>query len=232
MPTLHTSPSNNLHNNDIIAEQNISSPISAKNRTSSPNKDSTASEDENLEMPDETYLKIFHWHVEKLDRKKDGRTITRDCAKKRYHQFIFPIGNAPREDRTSIVPAILSDLMIIFGILFPYIAIFLMTSFKVPDGFKWHGIVFLLWLTLGELSPFPAAATWELLHSYDHQWVGRRTWKRFRWDLFGQLSLHPPQFSDLSLLVGSTLVNWQLMIPQRQGNSHVVGVIFSRDDLC
>lgn len=132
-------------------------------------------------MPDEAYLKIFHWHFAKLC-KKNGRT------QKRYHQFIFPIGNAPREDRTSIVPAILSDLMIIFGILFPYIAIFLMTGFKVPDGFKWHVIFFLLWLTLGELSPFPVAATWELLHSYISQ-LGRKKYMRalsagFVWTAF------------------------------------------------
>jgi hypothetical protein len=68
---------------------------------------------------------------------------------------------------------------------------------------KWHGIVFLLWLALGEVSQFPAAAIWELLHSYVSQ-LGRF---KYVWSLSVTVIL-TVLFSPATFF-GFVLVGWQ-----------------------
>jgi hypothetical protein len=78
------------------------------------------------QIPDRFYRKIF---LENINKLKDNH------RNKRYHQFILPIGNASRRIRSSLWPSIISDHLIMFGILLPFIVIHILTGgYHVPVG--------------------------------------------------------------------------------------------------
>ncbi|CCX32016.1 Similar to predicted protein [Chaetomium globosum CBS 148.51]; acc. no. XP_001223087 [Pyronema omphalodes CBS 100304] len=126
---------------------------------------------DNSRLPEERFYNAFKDQDEPQD-KTSTSSNNADTKTLPYEHFIFPIGNAPRHFRYRWT-CILSDYLIILSIAAPFVITWALTGFATPIKRKWHGIVFLVWLILGEVTSFSFTATWELIHSYVSQ-LGRK----------------------------------------------------------
>lgn len=100
----------------------------------------------------------------------------------KYDHFVLPIGNILRNRRPRYAP-LFTDLLIVTFLLFPYVAVYLMTrsytNQKLPNLYPWHGKVFLASLIIGQVSSFFATASWGIIQSHEpckrkrmnHVWV-------------------------------------------------------------
>jgi hypothetical protein len=111
--------------------------------------------------------------VKEQDEARDNTSQTSNNADTKtlpYEHYIFPIGNALRHFRYRWT-CVLSDFLILSSIAAPFIITWSLTGFATPTKYKWHGTVFLVWLILGQVTPFPFMVIWELIHSSDSQFV-------------------------------------------------------------
>ena len=78
---------------------------------------------------------------------------------------VLEIGNARHTPAVRSFMAFLMDVVIIVALAIPYITIHALTGFNAPSSSeRVHGIVFMLWLTIGEVLPFLLIPSWNLIN--------------------------------------------------------------------
>jgi hypothetical protein len=78
---------------------------------------------------------------------------------------VLEIGNTIHTPPVNDFMACLMDVVIIIALAIPYITIHKLTGFNAPSSpERVHGIVFMLWLTVGEVLPFFLVPSWNLIN--------------------------------------------------------------------
>jgi len=78
---------------------------------------------------------------------------------------VLEIGNVRYTPPISSLLAFFMDVVIIIALAIPYVTIHALTKFNAPSGQeRVHGIVFMLWLAIGELLPFFLMPSWNLIN--------------------------------------------------------------------
>lgn len=67
--------------------------------------------------------------------------------------FILGIGNPKCRTSAYEWMPLVTDVLMIIALALPFVIIYLLTGFKTPIT-TWHGIVFMLWLAIGDMMPF------------------------------------------------------------------------------
>jgi hypothetical protein len=94
----------------------------------------------------------------------------------RKHYFILEIGNV--QYRTAAWPwmPLFMDILMIIALAVPFVTIYKLTEFRAPPDIQ-RGIVFMLWLALGEFLPFFLVPSWSF--------VSRKIWRvELNWAIF------------------------------------------------
>ena len=78
---------------------------------------------------------------------------------------VLEIGNAKHTPAVNSFMAFLMDVVILTALAIPYVTIYALTGFNAPSSpERVHGIVFMLWLTVGEVLPFLLIPSWNLIN--------------------------------------------------------------------
>ena len=76
--------------------------------------------------------------------------------------FILGIGNPKWRPSAYKWMPLVTDVLMIIALALPFVIIYLLTGFKTPIT-TWHGIVFMLWLAIGDMMPFLSTASWNFI---------------------------------------------------------------------
>ena len=91
---------------------------------------------------------------------------------------VLEIGNARHTPPVNSLLAFFMDVVIIIALAIPYVTIYALTKFNAPSGQeRVHGIVFMLWLAIGELLPFFLMPSWNLINL--EIWRIKLNWRIF-----------------------------------------------------
>jgi hypothetical protein len=101
--------------------------------------------------------KIFN-NVFNNAKDKDGKAL-----KPKNYYYILQIGNAKHRETTYPWMPPIMDLVMIAGLIVPWVTIYYLTGFRSPK-YMLAGIFFMLWLSLGQFLPFILVPSWSLIN--------------------------------------------------------------------
>ena len=91
---------------------------------------------------------------------------------------VLEIGNVQHEISVRSAMPLIMDIVMIIALALPYVTIYALTGFNAPTGSeRVHGIVFMLWLTVGQVLPFFLVPSWNLINL--EIWRVKLNWRMF-----------------------------------------------------